>query len=227
VTFHGGNLFGERDQFAAAFAIRQFRTDPMFRAAEPLNVAHHLVDGAELAFQLREEVQLIDDQHFGVTFECHELLTAFPVHGGIVGKVAHARKLSKSGASDALTYDKFTVAARVEMRLHSWDRKIVVRAAQKAIRFTWPVRWRNSNVPHAAQVLRSVRHRCERQFLRFGIEDEFEPTDVAAVNHVRTRFVRRVVIVTNDLAARRTGPGHRCGLASEFITVARTSAIFN
>jgi hypothetical protein len=69
-------MFGQRAQpvgqaleRGCAVRVGQFRPDAVFGRAEGLDLAHRLPHDAELRFDLREEVKLLNGQPFGLKLE--------------------------------------------------------------------------------------------------------------------------------------------------------------
>lgn len=75
------DFVGETDQLVAAVIVRQLRADATLFGPQLFNVAHRVVDGAKLPFELGEEVELIDDEFFRVLLELADL--PFPVQSHV------------------------------------------------------------------------------------------------------------------------------------------------
>ena len=60
----------EQDRFA--LSIGQFRTDTARTTAQPFDPAQRVMDGAELRFELRQEIQMLQKEDFGVIFKVED-----------------------------------------------------------------------------------------------------------------------------------------------------------
>jgi len=66
-----GGEFGRKClQRVAALGVRQFWPNTLFRSAQLFDAAHRVMDGAQLCFELRKEIQLISGEHFCFRLEC-------------------------------------------------------------------------------------------------------------------------------------------------------------
>jgi hypothetical protein len=66
------DLPGQSAQDRLALSIGQLRTHMARTAAQSFDPAHRVMDGAELRLQLREEIQMLQKEDFGVVFKVED-----------------------------------------------------------------------------------------------------------------------------------------------------------